>query len=45
MFIFILAFIDANLNFPLDRWDMQIVFIMSIAALELKSKNILNEKD
>ena len=44
-YIFIFAFVDANLNFPLDRFDMQIVLVLSIAALELNSKNIINEKD
>ena len=44
-YIFIFIFVDANLNFPLDRFDMQIVLVLSIAALELNSKYIMNEKN
>jgi len=45
MFSFIFAFLDTNLNFPLNRADNQIVFFMYLSILQITSNTINDEKN
>ena len=45
MFSFVFAFLDTNLNFPLNRADNQIVFFIYLSILQLTSNTINDEKN
>ena len=45
MFSFVFAFLDTNLNFPLNRADNQIVFFMYLSILQITSNTINDEKN